>query len=104
MAAAPADDGQESIREWIRTTNLRLRRPTLYPIELRGRIVFFDRCSAGRHYKCQYLALHTLSSLNSTDGQSTPQETRTVVKVHYTSQHWLACIVSRTNGANETQV
>ena len=25
-----------SIREWIRTTNLRLRRPTLYPVELRG--------------------------------------------------------------------
>ncbi len=26
-----------SIPEWIRTTNLRLRRPTLYPVELRGR-------------------------------------------------------------------
>ena len=27
----------KSIPEWIRTTNLRLRRPTLYPVELRGR-------------------------------------------------------------------
>jgi hypothetical protein len=27
----------QSIPEWIRTTNLRLRRPTLYPVELRGR-------------------------------------------------------------------
>lgn len=26
----------ESTPEWIRTTNLRLRRPTLYPVELRG--------------------------------------------------------------------
>ncbi len=25
-----------NIPEWIRTTNLRLRRPTLYPVELRG--------------------------------------------------------------------
>jgi hypothetical protein len=25
-----------SIRDWIRTSNLRLRRPTLYPVELRG--------------------------------------------------------------------
>ena len=29
--------GTVSIPEWIRTTNLRLRRPTLYPVELRGR-------------------------------------------------------------------
>ena len=29
--------GGLNIPEWIRTTNLRLRRPTLYPVELRGR-------------------------------------------------------------------
>lgn len=49
LAAAPSDDNakfpastetitaRENIPEWARTTNLRLRRPTLYPIELRGR-------------------------------------------------------------------
>lgn len=29
-------DVEMSIPEWTRTTNLRLRRPALYPIELRG--------------------------------------------------------------------
>src|SRR5262245_4718197 len=29
-----------SIPDWIRTSNLRLRRPTLYPVELRGLMPF----------------------------------------------------------------
>ena len=33
----PVPGAKLSIPEWIRTTNLRLRRPTLYPVELRGR-------------------------------------------------------------------
>jgi hypothetical protein len=31
-----ADHGKRSIPEWVRTTNLRLRRPTRYPIAPRG--------------------------------------------------------------------
>jgi hypothetical protein len=34
--AQPPFQGACSIPEWIRTTNLRLRRPTLYPVELPG--------------------------------------------------------------------
>ena len=37
---------RESIPEWIRTTNLRLRRPTRYPVAPPGRIVVFAFCGA----------------------------------------------------------
>ena len=35
----PSGAKLSGIPDWIRTSNLRLRRPTLYPVELRGRMV-----------------------------------------------------------------